>query len=94
MKISMELLCYLMASSLSGSGDKKVMCTSSNNYNYNGRNLDLRLIKATTEELVKELFTINNELDSIMHPVSGARAAELNKRKDLIFNELHRRELE
>jgi hypothetical protein len=70
------------------------MCTSSNNYNYNGRNLDLRLIKATTEELVKELFTINNELDSIMHPVSGARAAELNKRKDLIFNELQRRTYE
>jgi hypothetical protein len=67
------------------------MCTSSNKYYYGGRNLDLRLIKATTEELVKELFIINNELDSIMHPVSGARSQELYKRKDLLLNELHRR---
>lgn len=70
------------------------MFISSNKYDYNGRNLDLRLIKATTEELVKELFTISNELDSIIHPVSGARAEELAKRRELIFNELHRRELE
>ena len=77
---------------LSGSGE--LMCTSSNKYNYSGRNLNLRLIKATTEELVKELFTINNELDSIMCPVSGARAEELEKRKELIFTELHRRAYE
>ena len=67
------------------------MCTSSNKYTYNGRNLDSRLIKATVEELVKELFTINDELDSVMHPVSGARSEELERRKELIFNELHRR---
>lgn len=70
------------------------MCTSSNKYNYNGRNLDLRLIKATTEELVKELFTIYDELDNVMHPPSGARAAELDKRKELILNELQRRVIE
>lgn len=70
------------------------MCTSSNRYNYRGRNLDIRLVKATTEELVKELFTINEELSNIMHPISGARSQELYRRKDLICNELHRRELE
>jgi hypothetical protein len=70
------------------------MCTSSNKYNYNGRNLDVRLLKATTEELVKELSTINNELDNVMHPPSGARSEELCKRKELIFNELQRRVLE
>ena len=70
------------------------MCTSSNKYNYNGRTLDVRLLKATTEELVKELSTINNELDNVMHPPAGARAAELDKRKELIFNELQRRVIE
>ena len=70
------------------------MCTSSNKYNYNGRNLDLRLIKVTTEELVKELFTIYAELDNVMHPPSGARAVELDKRKELILNELQRRVVE
>ena len=70
------------------------MCTSSNKYTYNGRNLNLKLINATTDELVKELFTINDELDSVMYPVSGARAEELENRKELIFNELRRRVLE
>ena len=70
------------------------MCTSSNKYTYNGRNLDLRLIKATDYELIKELYTIDNELGSDMHPVSGARAAKLDKRKELIFNELQRRVIE
>ena len=70
------------------------MCTSSNKYTYHGRNLNLRLIKVTVEELVKELFTIYDELDNVMHPPSRARAAELDKRKELILNELQRRVVE
>ena len=67
------------------------MCTSSNKYNYNGRNLDLRLIKATDYELIRELHTIDDELDSTMYPVSGARAKELENRKQFICDELLRR---
>ena len=70
------------------------MCISSNKYDYNGRNLNLRLINATIDELVKELFAINDELDNVMYPPSGARSEELHKRKEQIFNELQRRVLE
>ena len=67
------------------------MCTSSNKYTYEGRNLDLRLIKAEVDDLIRELFTIWDELSSTMYPVSAARAKELNHREELIVNELKRR---